>query len=208
MNIIFVISSPTGVGKTTVCNMESSRNSRIKRVITHTTRTLRPGEKDGVDYFFVSKEKFKEGLRKGEFIEYAVVHGNYYGTSRDALLSIINGGNDALLAIDVQGARNVIRRFSNVVSIFMLPPSFDVWLERVQKDGDRKDVDVRLKTSLRELGAAVEFDYCIINDVLNETIFTLESIIQSQHNRMSFVKHERQRLIDELAKKTLNYLEG
>ncbi len=207
MNIIFVISSPTGVGKTTVCNIESNRNSGIKRVITHTTRALRRGEKDGVDYFFVTKDRFKEGLRRGEFIEYAVVHGNYYGTSREALLNVINSGKDALLAIDIQGARNVIKRFSNVVSIFMLPPSFEVWLERAKKDGDRRDVDIRLKTSLTELSAAVEFDYCIINDVLDETIFTLESIMKSQHNRMLFVKHERQRLIDDLIRKTLNYLE-
>ena len=207
MNIIFVISSPTGVGKTTICTMEIKRNSNIQRVITHTTRSPRENEKDGADYYFVTKNQFMEAVRKGEFVEYALVHGNYYGTSKQALIDVIDSHKDALLAVDVNGAKNIMNQFDNAVSVFILPPSFEVWLRRVKSGNARKDIRVRLKTALDELKKAAEFDYCIINDDLKEAVFMLESIINSQHNRMRFVKQERDELISELKKKTLEYLE-
>ncbi len=206
MGIVFVISSPTGVGKTTVCNIENSKNNRTKRVITHTTRKPRNQEMDGVDYYFVTKDDFLNSLKKGEFVEYAVVHGNYYGTSIKALNDVLDSGYDALLAIDVQGAKNVMQQFDNVVSIFMLPPSFEVWLKRITQDGVRSDVGIRLKTALNELSSVFKFDYCIINDDLDNTIDVLESIIVSQRNRMLFVKDDRKKLVESLKEKTLNYL--
>ncbi len=207
MNLIFVISSPTGVGKTTICNTEIDRNEKIGRVITHTTRPPREKEVDGKDYYFVSKDEFEEMLKKGEFVEYAVVHGNYYGTSKKALYDVIEHGKDALLAIDVQGARNVMRQFDNAVSIFMLPPSFNDWLYRITKDNARKDIKMRLKTALYEFEAVSEFDFCIINDDLDKTVVELESIIAAQHNRMSFVKKERMDLVKRLKENTIKYLE-
>ncbi len=204
--MIFVISSPTGVGKTTICNIENSKDNGTKRVITHTTRKPRANEKDGVDYYFVDKDEFKKDLKNGEFVEYAIVHGNYYGTSKKALIDVLNSGYDALLAIDVQGAKNVMQQFDNVVSIFILPPSFDVWLERITKDNLRDDVDIRLKTALNELSQIEYFDYCIINDNLDRAIATLESIIESQRNKMEFVKSERMKLVNTLKEDTLKYL--
>jgi guanylate kinase len=208
MNLIFVVSSPTGVGKTTICSIETKKNSNVGRVVTHTTRPPRPNEIDGRDYYFTTQDNFKNMLKHGEFIEYAVVHGNYYGTSKKALMDVLKEKKDALLAIDVQGARNVMKQFDNVVSIFILPPSFEDWLERIKKDGTRGDINIRLKTALDEFSAASEFDFCIINDELNAAVSHLESIMDAQHNRMKFVKDERMGLIKELKKKTKEYLEG
>ncbi len=208
MNLIFVVSSPTGVGKTTICSVETKRNNGVEKVITHTTRLPRYNEKDKKDYYFVTKEDFKKMLNRGEFIEYAVVHGNYYGTSKKALLEILKKNKDALLAVDVQGARNVMKLFNNVVSIFILPPSFESWLERIKKDGTRKDIYVRLQTALDEFNVAEEFDFCIINDNLYAAVECLETIMKAQHNKMEFVKNERMKLIKNLTKKTLEYLEG
>ncbi len=206
MNLIFIVSSPTGVGKTTICSLETKKNRRIERVITHTTRQPRKNEKNAKDYFFVSKKEFEEGIKRDEFVEFAVVHGHYYGTSKKALRDVLQRGRDALLAIDVQGARKVVEQFDNVVSIFMLPPSFEDWLERIKKDNLRKDVKIRLKTAVDEFKAAPEFEFCIINDTLDKTLFSLESIIESQHNRMLFVKQERVELIKSLTKKTVEFL--
>ncbi len=206
MNLVFIVSSPTGVGKTTICNMETQRNKSIGRVVTHTTRKARKNEKHGRDYYFVTKEEFEKGLKRGEFVEYAVVHGNYYGTSKKALNEVLEKGKDALLAIDVQGAKNVMNQLDNVVSIFMLPPSFDDWLSRIKKDNVRNDVENRLKTALYEFGSALNFDFCIVNDEIEKTLNRLESIIESQHNKMSFVKPERMELIERLKKETIKYL--
>ncbi len=208
MNIIFVISSPTGGGKTTICNIENSKNNNTRRVITHTTRKPRPNEKDGVDYYFVSKDEFVKSLKNGEFVEYAVVHGNYYGTSKKALLDVTKNGSDALLAIDVQGAKNVMQQFDNVASIFILPPSFDVWIERIKKDNIRDNVDVRLKTALDELDSVYDFNYCIVNDDLTESVRVLESIIEAERNKMKFAKNDRISLINSLKSKTVEYIEG
>ncbi len=206
MNLIFIVSSPTGVGKTTICSLETKRNKSIGRVITHTTRKARKSEQHGKDYYFVSQGEFEKGLKKGEFVEYAVVHGNYYGTSKKALNDVLKKGKDALLAIDVQGAKNVMNQLDNVVSIFMLPPSFDDWLDRIKKDNVRNDIENRLKTALYEFDAASNFDFCIINDEIEKTLSRLESIIESQHNKMSFVKPDRMELIERLKKETIKYL--
>jgi guanylate kinase len=207
MSVIFVISAPTGVGKTTLCDAALEQDHKLKRVVTHTTRNPRPNEENGIDYYFVNESEFKKGLRAGEFVEYAIVHGNYYGTSKKALLDITNIGNDALLAIDVKGARNVVQQFDNVVSVFLLPPSFDIWIKRITKDNIRDDIDVRLTTALYEIDSIFEFDYCVVNDKLDLAVKIFMSIVNAQRNKMEFVKEDRQKLVENLKKEILKYLE-
>ncbi len=207
MSIIFVVSSPAGGGKTTLCELELKRNPSVRRVVTHTTRKPRDGEKDGVDYHFVDREEFEAGIKKGEFVEYAIVHGHYYGTSKVELERILKSGYDAILAIDVQGARNIKRAFDNVVTIFILPPNFETWLQRM-KDGKRSDIDVRLRTAIYELDSVGEFEYCIVNDRLDEALERFHAIIVSQSERMKFVGQQRIELASELKKKIMKQLEG
>ncbi|WP_025209569.1 guanylate kinase [Hippea sp. KM1] len=205
--VIFVVSSPTGAGKTTICSAIKSRRSDVERVITHTTRKPREGERDGVDYYFVDVDTFKDKLKKGEFVEYAVVHGHYYGTTKGALNDVINSGKHPLLAIDVQGARNVMNTFDRVVSIFILPPSFDEWIRRIQNDKKRDNMVVRMKTALKELGELEVFDYCIVNDRLNEAVESLNEIIDSSLLRMSFFADKYLKVADDLRIRVKEYLE-
>lgn len=207
MNIIFIISSPTGVGKSTVCDVIQTRHiDRVKRVITHTTRIPRENEQNGKDYYFVNEQDFQKGIKNGDFVEWAMVHNNYYGTSKRALDDVLNAGFDAILAIDVQGAMNIVKLFDNAVSIFMLPPSFDEWMNRLNKDSSRHDVKNRLRTAIQEFGYVNYFDYCIINDDLESAAKLLENVIISEHCRLKFSKDKSSKLILKLSKETKKYL--
>ncbi len=208
MNIIFIISSPSGAGKTTLSSIiQKKRANSVKRVVTHTTRKPRKNELDKIDYFFTDEEGFKAGIRRGEFVEYAIVHNNFYGTSKKALVDILESGYDALLAIDVAGAKNVMRSFDNAVSVFILPPSFDEWIKRIKKDGVRQDMNIRLHTAISELDEVSLFDYCIVNDDIDSSVKSLESIIDSEHRRFKFLDKEKVDLIKKLKQDTKNFLE-
>ncbi len=205
--VVFVISSPTGAGKTTLCEIIQERRSDVERVITHTTRKPREGEKNGVDYYFVDKKTFEEMIKRGEFVEYAVVHNNFYGTSKKALSSVIESGKNPLLAIDVQGAKNIMRWIDRVVSVFILPPSFEEWLKRLEGDRKRDDINIRLKTAIKELSEVDLFDFCIINDELENSVRKLNSIIDSSLIKVSFFGEQFKKLADELRLKTKEFLE-
>ncbi len=183
------------------------RKSGIRRVVTHTTRLPRAGEKDGVDYHFVTRETFEDMIKRGEFVEYAVVHGNYYGTSRKALEDVIKKGYDAVLAIDVQGARRVMGEFDNVVSIFILPPSFEEWLDRLKRDNTRSDLNRRLQTALSELDELEIFDFCIVNDEIERAYNALSCIVEAERNDLVFIKRERKMLAQTLREKIKTFLE-
>jgi len=205
--VVFVISSPTGVGKTTICEIVQKKRNDVKRVITHTTRKPRPGERDGKDYHFVDTDTFKKMIRNGEFVEYALVHNNYYGTSKRALNDVLEKGKNPILAIDVQGARNIMNWIDRVISIFILPPSFEEWLNRLKKDKNRDNLDIRLKTAIRELDEIEHFDYCIVNDQLDRAIEELEKIIDTSKLKLNFFKDNFLELSEKLKKKTKEYLE-
>lgn len=205
--VVFVISSPTGGGKTTLCEIIQKRRNDVERVITHTTRKPREGEKNGFDYYFVDKETFKEMIKRDEFVEYAIVHNNFYGTSKKALNDVIESGKNPLLAIDVQGAKNIMEWTDRVVSVFILPPSFEEWLERLEKDRKRSDINIRLKTAITELSEVGLFDYCIVNDELEKSVNKLNSIIDSSLLKVSFFGEYFTKLAKELQFKTKEYLE-
>ncbi len=206
--IIFIVSSPTGAGKTTLCSIIQKERSDIERVVTHTTRKPREGETNGIDYYFVNTETFKDMIKKGEFVEYALVHDNYYGTSKKALNDVIEKGKNPILAIDVQGAKNVMNWIDRVVSIFVLPPSFDEWLSRLEKDKNRDNLHIRLNTAIKEFNEIENFDYCIINDDLREAVENLKKIIDTTTLKTRFFKDRFIEISNCLKKKTKEYLEG
>ncbi|WP_457639892.1 guanylate kinase [Persephonella sp.] len=177
---LFILSSPAGGGKTTLSNLLIKEIPNLKRVITCTTRPPRKGEKNGVDYFFLSKEEFEKRIKEGKFLEYAVVHGNYYGTPKDEVEEELQKGYDLILVIDVQGMRQVKKNRPETVAVFLLPPSWDELVKRMEKRGDPpEEISKRLETAKKEIPAWREYDYIVINDILDRAKEDLKHIILS-----------------------------
>ncbi len=196
---LFILSSPAGGGKTTLANLLLKEVPNLVRITTCTTRPPRPGEIDGKDYFFLSKEEFEKKIEEGMFLEYAVIHGNYYGTPKDEVLKEINKGNDVLLVIDVQGMRQIKKNFSDVVTIFLIPPSFEELIRRMKKRGDsEEEIKKRIETAKKELPAWVEYDYIVINDIIDKAKENLKHIIFA--NRLKKDRFSPQQLGDPLLK--------
>ena len=199
---LFVLSAPAGGGKTTLANLLLKEVPNLVKITTCTTREPRPGEKNGVDYFFLSKEEFERKIREGAFLEYAVVHGNYYGTPKEEVLKEINKGNDVLLVIDVQGMRQIKRNFKDVVTIFLIPPSFDELINRMKKRGDsEEEIKKRLETAKKELKAWKEYDYIVINDIIEKAKEDLKKIILA--NRLKTTRFSPEILGDKVLKELM-----
>ena len=199
---LIILSSPAGGGKTTLSNLLLSEVPNLVRITTCTTRKPRPGEKNGVDYIFLTKEKFEKMIKEGEFLEYAVVHGNYYGTPKKAVIEQLEKGNDVLLIIDVQGMRQIKKNFDDVTTIFLIPPSFEELIERMKKRGDSpEEIEKRLKTAKKELPAWKEYDYIVINDIIERAKERLKHIILS--NRLKTKRFSPESLGDEELKKLM-----
>jgi guanylate kinase len=178
--MLFVLSAPSGAGKTTVANFIIKNVEDIRRVITATTRPKRKGEVDGVDYIFLTLEEFEKGIREGMFLEYAKVYGNYYGTPKDQVLRNEEEGYDSLLVIDVQGAMTIKRNFPDSVLVFLLPPSIEELRRRLLTRGyGHENLQERLRTAEWEISCAKYFDYIVVNEFLDETVETLKNIILS-----------------------------
>lgn len=182
---LIIISSPSGGGKGTLIKEILKSVSNIGYSVSYTTRAMREGEENGRHYFFVSREKFEELIEAGEFLEYAKVHGNFYGTSIKQITSEINLGRDIILEIDVQGAESVRQKMPEAVSIFILPPSFDVLKERLTARATEKseDLDLRLKNSFGEVSRYTEFEFIVINDSVERASQDLERIILAERLR-------------------------
>ena len=180
MGKVFIISAPSGTGKTTVEKKVLSQLPDLVRVVTYTTRPPRPGEVDGQDYRFISKEDFEKKIKENYFLEYANVYGNYYGTPKKDIEDILSQGKDALLIIDVQGAFKVKSLMPEAVSIFLLPPSFEELKRRIEGRGYvDKNLEKRLQTAKEEIPCARYFDYIVINDFLNNAVEKVKAIILS-----------------------------
>ncbi len=209
MNLIFVVSAPSGAGKSAlVLELEKKPSLNIKRVVTHTTRAKRPNEENGRDYHFIDTKSFRKMIEHGEFVEYASVHGHLYGTSRKALQDVIESGHDAVLVIDVQGALRIMKNLDGVVGIFILPPSYEEWINRLTSDGVREDLNTRLKTAIFEFDKIEHFDYCLVNDRFEETLNKLECIIHASHTLLRFRGNEVKNLIEKLRKTLKEKLHG
>lgn len=180
--ILFIITSPSGGGKGTLIREVLRTVPNIGYSVSFTTRGLRVGEEHGKHYFFVSKEEFENRIKLGEFLEYASVHGNFYGTSKTRVEHETSAGRDIILEIDVQGAEIVKRLMPEAVSVFILPPSYEVLKERLtlrQTESD-EDLALRLKNASGEVERFEEFDYVIVNDQVKKATLELQSVIYAE----------------------------
>jgi len=178
---LFIVSAPSGAGKTTLVKMLLERDSGIRLSVSYTTRAPRPGEADGREYHFVDAPSFLAMRERGEFLESAEVHGNHYGTSRLWIEAQMAAGQDILLEIDWQGAQQVRRLFPDSIGIFVLPPSVEELERRLMGRGqDSADVIARrVAAALDEMRHVNEFDYVIINNTLPEAIEDLQTVVRA-----------------------------
>ena len=182
---LFVVSSPSGGGKGTLIRHVLDVVENLSYSVSYTTRAPRQSEVDGREYFFVSREIFDEMVAAGEFLEWACVHGNFYGTSKEQILKETAAGADIILELDVQGAASVRQLLMDSVSIFILPPSYEVLRQRLILRGtDSPDeLEVRLRNAPHELNQYSSFDYVIINDEIDRAAAQLASIIYAERAR-------------------------
>lgn len=182
-----VLSGPSGGGKTSVCSELLRRRDDIEFSISATTRPPRPDEQDGRHYRFVSRERFTRMAETGELIEWAEVHGEFYGTPRDQLEACLGAGRTLLLDIDVQGARGIREQVADAVLVFLLPPSAEAMLKRLRGRGseDEETLRRRMRSALAELEAVGEFDYAVVNEELDATVYAVEAILEAERRAVT-----------------------
>jgi len=197
---LYIVSAPSGTGKTSLVNALVRDTNHLKLSISHTTRTPRSKEIDGYNYHFISTEKFNQMELAGVFMESAEVFGNHYGTSQDSVQKMLDEGHDVVLEIDWQGAEQIKDRFPQAISIFILPPSIQALQDRLENRGqDSKQViDNRMTKAIAELKHYHKADFLVVNDDFEEALKSLKAIVKS--NRMTTAKQKiiNHRLIDRL----------
>jgi guanylate kinase len=196
--ILYIISAPSGAGKTTLFKMALEKINGITPSISCTTRPKRGNEVEGVDYFFVTDDKFDEMIRDNKFIEWAKVHKHRYGTPRGFIESSIKEGKDILFDIDVQGAKSLKKQFSDAVLTFVIPPSFKILKDRLtHRNTERpEEMQVRLDSTMREIRDAKGFDYLIINDDIDEAFDDLKSVIRAERLKRKEKNFDFDKFID------------
>ena len=197
---LYTISAPSGAGKTSLVSALVARNPDIKVSISHTTRTMRDGEVEGINYHFVDNTQFLSMLDENAFLEHAEVYGNYYGTSQAWVLETLSAGKDVILEIDWQGAAQIHKQMSGGIAIFILPPSQQALLERLTYRGqDDKDVIAhRLAQAKEDMSHYVEADYLVINEVFDTALDDLETIIHSRRLSITSQQQRHEDLLSEL----------
>ncbi len=195
--VLVVVSAPSGAGKTTVLARVLEETPGLRFSVSHTTRAPRPGEHDGVDYHFVDPDAFLRLQQAGGLLEWAEVHGNLYGTGRAEVERARNEGRDLLLDLDVSGAAQVRAQIQEAVTVFILPPSYEVLERRLRGRGkdDEPTIRRRLAAAGREIDAFVHYDYAIVNDDLDSCVERLKSIVSAERCRVALVA-ERAREIE------------
>ena len=186
-----MVSAPSGAGKTTLCNKLLENHKALRYSISYTTRQPRPDETDGTDYFFVDVPTFKAMIDKGEFIEWAEVHGNYYGTSRETVESITAAGGDVLLDIDPQGARQLKSQLDYGIYIFITAPSIAELEKRLRNRRTESDevMRLRLDNARKEIKHFNEYDYILVNKNFDEAYKKLEAVYIAEHLKAVDVKN-------------------
>ncbi len=189
---LFVVSAPSGAGKTTLCRELLRRIPDIRLSVSYTTRAPREGEINDVHYTFVSEKRFRGMIGRGEFAEWAVVHGNLYGTSLRRLKKLIRDGYDIILDIDVHGARQLKSTWNNAVYIFVLPPSMQILRKRLtaRKTESAERIKERLENAKAEIAGYRDYDYIIVNDKLDKAYDELEGIVMSSRIRTANINPE------------------
>lgn len=183
--LIFIISAPSGTGKTTIRSHLLRRNPRLAFSVSYTTRRPRRGEKSGVDYRFISRAEFQKRVRQRQFLEWAEVHGELYGTGRKDLERLRKSGQDALVEVDCQGQKEIQKILPETVSIFILPESRAELERRLRKRGTEtsRDLSRRLKQAELELSRAKYYDYVVVNRKVDRAVREIEAIITAEHCR-------------------------
>lgn len=196
--ILFILSGPSGVGKGTVRKQLFRKDPNLKYSISMTTREPRVGEKDGIDYFYRSKEHFKELIEKNAFIEHAQYVNNHYGTPKEYVENMLSLGHDVFLEIEVQGALQVKENYEKGIFIFLLPPSLEDLKTRILKRGTESEELVlnRLKEARNEIEMMEEYDYVVVNDNVHHAVRKIESIIQSEHCKRERVAKQYKQLLE------------
>ncbi|HET9362690.1 MAG TPA: guanylate kinase [Vicinamibacterales bacterium] len=195
---LFIVSAPSGTGKTTLVERLVQRVAGLRMSRSYTSRPARGGEQDGVDYNFITRGRFEDMVREGAFLEWADVFGNYYGTSASDTDAMLARGEDVVLVIDVQGARQVRARGIQTIGVFVLPPSADVLEQRLR--GRSKDSEEQIRRRLEVAGAEVDeyamYDYVVINDELDAAVERLRAIVGAERVRTRRMRAEIQAIIE------------
>jgi guanylate kinase len=197
---LYIVSAPSGAGKTSLLKALTTKDDGISTSISTTTRIIRKGEVNGVDYHFVSIEEFHELIQQGDFLEHAEVFGNYYGTSENRLNEALELGNDLVLEIDWQGAQQIREQLPDAISIFILPPSRDELASRLTGRGQDNPeiIEQRMSSAIEEISHYNEYDFLVINDDFEIALNDLESIIKAHRLVQTKQTDANQQLISDL----------
>lgn len=197
---LYIISAPSGAGKTSLVRALVEQMQGVEVSVSHTTRAMRPGETDGVDYHFVAEERFLEMAGRAEFIEHARVFDNYYGTSQATVEGRLRAGADVILEIDWQGAQQVRRLMPDSKSIFILPPSKSALEERLRGRGQDSDEVIarRMQEAVNEMSHFPEFDYLVINDKFEVALYELKAIVVADRLLMARQEARHEALLSDL----------
>lgn len=189
---LFVFSGPSGAGKGTICKSLLEQMDELAISVSMTTRNPRAGETDGVNYFFTDKNTFEENITRNNFLEYAEVYGNYYGTPKGPVLEKLSDGTDVILEIDMQGALKIKENYPEGVFIFILPPSMAELRKRLTGRGTETEeaIEMRLGETLKELSYIDKYDYCVVNGVLEEAVARVKAIVVAEHSKVAFTAEE------------------
>lgn len=189
---LIVISGPSGAGKGTICKALLEREDNLYISVSATTRSPRKGEVDGVNYYFLTQEEFKKKVDNNEFLEWAEVHGNYYGTPKFNVEEMINEGKNIILEIDVQGALNVKKNCEDGVFIFILPPSMEELKRRIIARGSETPESLikRFKTAYEEINYISKYNYAVVNDDLEEAVKKVQNILYAEDCRVSNIDYD------------------
>lgn len=197
---LYIVSAPSGAGKTSLVKALTEADSNVLVSVSHTTRDMRPGEENGVNYNFVTKDVFLEMVGHSDFLEHAEVFGNYYGTSQSWVENTLQAGRDVILEIDWQGAQQVRRLMPEALSIFIVPPSKKALQERL--DGRGQDsaeiIDGRMKEAASETSHYAEFDYLIVNDQFEEALADIKAVLRARRVRIEAKKQEITSILQDL----------
>ena len=201
---LIILSGPSGAGKGTIHNELLKNNKHLKYSVSMTTRKQRVGEKEGIDYFFVSEEEFLKEIEKDSFLEYAKVHGNYYGTLKRVVDKDLDNGYDVILELDIQGALNIKTKNLDGIFIFIMPPSMEELKNRLVKRGTetKEQLIERFKNAYKEINEFSKYNYVVINDEVETAVRKVEAIMLAEKCRVErieeFEVHNQEELIHEL----------
>lgn len=189
--LLLVVSGPSGAGKGTICKALLNKNDQIKLSVSATTRKPRNGEVHGVNYFFIEKEEFAKMIENGEFLEYAQIYDNFYGTSKAAIIECLEKGQDVILEIEMQGARQIKEVYPEGVFIFVLPPSLEELKSRIVGRGTetQEEIEKRFSCAFEEINQIVNYDYFIVNEDIEKSVSDVEAIICAEKNKVTRYKN-------------------